>query len=54
MCVRYMYVGTRGLLDPETGVKDGCELLCRCGGLNLDPLQKQVLLTLEASLWPRF
>ena len=30
---------------PETGVSDGCELQCGCWGLNLGPLQEQLLST---------
>ena len=51
-CVPHVCGGQRRQWFPETGVTDGCELLCRYWELNPGPLQEQVLLTAESSLLP--
>lgn len=38
--------------SPRTGVTDGCESQLGCWELNPDPLQEQVCVAAETSLWP--
>lgn len=52
VCARYPWRPEEGTGCPGTGVMDSCEPLCGCWESNPDPLQQQVLLTTEPSLWP--
>lgn len=43
-----------GIGSPGAGVTEGCELPCRYGELNLDPMEEQpVLFTTESSIRSR-
>jgi hypothetical protein len=52
-CFASMYVCIENVGSPGTGVRDSCDLPCKCWELNLGPLEEQtVLLTTESSPAP--